>query len=41
MHKFDRKKQDKLRTRLLHALAQGGFWFYEKLDVLRISLRPV
>jgi hypothetical protein len=31
MFKFDRKKQDRLRTRLLHALAQGGFWCTKSL----------
>jgi len=31
MFKFDRKKQDRLRTRLLHALAQGGFWSTKSL----------
>jgi hypothetical protein len=31
MHKFDRKKQDRLRARLLHALAQGGFWSTKSL----------
>ena len=31
MFKFDRKKQDRLRPRLLHALAQGGFWCTKSL----------
>jgi len=31
MFKFDRKKQDRLRPRLLRALAQGGFWSTKSL----------